>query len=197
MNVAGLFGKLPARGDFVRLGLPGSFVAPWDSWLQLVLAGSRERLGAAWLPAWLEAPVWRFALAPGLCGADGMLGLLLPSVDRVGRYFPLTIAVAPAPGGLEAEAWLDAAEAAGRTALEQDAAPEQVAARLLPPPDGAVPAAGSLWWSAGGPRVAATRHRFAALPDAAAFTAMLSDSPRSTEMSSDLSGDPIPAEPAP
>ena len=88
----GLFGKLPARGDFVRAGLPGDFVAAWDHWLEEVIGATRARLGAAWLPAFLEAPVWRFALAPGLCGAASVSGLWLPSVDRVGRYYPLTLA---------------------------------------------------------------------------------------------------------
>jgi type VI secretion system protein ImpM len=184
----GLFGKLPARGDFVRGGLPGSFVAPWDAWLQRVLAASRARLAADWLPAWLEAPVWRFALAPGLCGEDAVLGVMLPSVDRVGRYFPLTLAALFAPAtagrgretvndGAEAEAWLDGAEAAGRAALEQDASPEQAVALLPePPPSHALAVAGSLWWSAGGPRVAPARWQRPALPDANDFVAMLSDS---------------------
>ena len=184
----GLFGKLPARGDFVRGGLPGSFVAPWDAWLQQMLATSRERLGEEWLPAWLEAPVWRFALAPGLCGADAVLGVMLPSVDRVGRYFPLTLVALfvpnggaarraePADAGTEAEAWLDGAEAAGRAALEQDASPEQAAALLPDPPScWAVPADGSRWWTEGGPRVAPTRWQRAALPDADDFVAMLAD----------------------
>jgi len=173
----GLFGKLPARGDFVRLGLPGGFVAPWDAWLRTVIPASRERLGPDWLPAWLEAPVWRFSLAAGLCGADAVVGVLLPSVDRVGRYFPLTLAVLPARGGAEAsDAWLDAAEAAGFAALEQDASPEQVAGMLPPAPaPGAAPATGSQWWTMGGPRVAATRRACADLPDGETFAAMLSD----------------------
>ena len=174
----GLFGKLPARGDFVRDGLPSSFVAPWDDWLQQMLAASRQRLGESWLPAWLEAPVWQFALAPGVCGAGAVLGVMLPSVDRVGRYFPLTLAaVLPGgsdPAGEDAQAWLDGAEAAGRAALEQDAGPEQTAAMLLAPPDaGAVPESGSLWWTDGGPRVAAAQLQRAALPDADEFVAML------------------------
>jgi type VI secretion system protein ImpM len=177
----GLFGKLPARGDFVRSGLPGSFVTPWDAWLQTVVAASRDQLGAAWLPAWLEAPVWRFCLAPGLCGPDAVLGLMLPSVDRVGRYFPLTLAAvfpadAAAAEGGAADAWLDGAEAAGRAALEQDATQEQVAALLPPlPQPGAFPAAGSHWWTEGGPRVAPARWQRAALPDAEDFAAMLGD----------------------
>jgi type VI secretion system protein ImpM len=181
-DAVGLFGKLPARGDFVRGGLPGSFVAPWDDWLRHVLAMSQERLGPAWLPAWLEAPVWRFLIAPGLCGPHGVLGVMLPSVDRVGRYFPLTLAALFAPDAgaetadddTEAEAWLDGAEAAGRAALEQDAGPEQTAALLPGPPSSpAMPVAGSLWWTEGGPRVAPARRQRPALPDADDFIAML------------------------
>ena len=135
---AGLFGKLPARGDFVRAGLPGDFVAAWDDWLQDVLAASRAQLGAAWLPAFLKAPVWRFLLPPGRCGAGGVLGVLLPSVDRVGRYFPLTLAAVmpPAEAAPDDAAWLDAAVAAGLAALERDAAPDEVLHLLPPPPAG-------------------------------------------------------------
>ena len=88
----GFYGKLPARGDFVRVGLPRDFIDPWDDWLQAVIAGSRSLMGDAWLPAFLEAPVWRFALPPGMCGGQAALGLMLPSVDQAGRYFPLTFA---------------------------------------------------------------------------------------------------------
>ncbi|HET9018225.1 MAG TPA: type VI secretion system-associated protein TagF [Acetobacteraceae bacterium] len=169
--VMGLYGKLPARGDFVRLGLPGDFVTAWDDWLAHVIAASRDRVGAEWLPAFLEAPVWRFALAPGLAGAQAATGVWMPSVDRVGRYFPLTLAVtlpAVAPD------WLDACEAAGRAALEADAAPEDVLRRLPPPaPGGEAAATGSLWWSAGGPRVAPMRLCLPGLPDPLQFARML------------------------
>ena len=56
------------------------------------MAGSRTAMGDDWLPAFLESPVWRFALPRGLCGERAALGLMLPSVDRAGRYFPLTFA---------------------------------------------------------------------------------------------------------
>ena len=62
------------------------------------MAGSRRQMGEDWLPAFLEAPVWRFVLPSGLCGERAALGLMLPSVDRAGRYFPLTFAALfPAP----------------------------------------------------------------------------------------------------
>ena len=180
----GLFGKLPARGDFVRAGLPGSFIEPWDAWLQRALDAARRTMGERWLPAWLDAPVWRFSLAPWVCGQGAVLGLMVPSVDRVGRYFPLTLAAVyseghAAPGGAVGDAWLDVCEAAGRAALEQDETPEQVAARLPVPEDGTGPPEDhSLWWTAGGPLVAPTRFSLPGLPDPAGFAAMIDDSER-------------------
>ncbi|MDE2007563.1 MAG: type VI secretion system-associated protein TagF [Rhodospirillales bacterium] len=177
--VAGFYGKLPARGDFVGQKLPGAFVRPWDDWLARALGASQSALGAGWRDAWLEAPVWRFALAPGLCGAGTVLGLMLPSVDRAGRYFPLTFAAlfaagaAPAEPGGDAD-WLDRCEAAGRAALENDADPDGVAARMGDPPARA-PAlgTGSAWWTEGGPRVPPGHASFPSLPDPELFHAMI------------------------
>jgi type VI secretion system protein ImpM len=39
----------------------------------------------------LTGPVWRFVLSSGVCGDGAYAGILVPSVDRVGRYFPLTV----------------------------------------------------------------------------------------------------------
>ncbi len=91
-GVPGLYGKLPARGDFIQRDLPAAFVEPWDEWLQAALAASQDRLGQNWLPSYLTGPIWRFALTAGCCGDVPVAGLLMPSVDRVGRYFPLTMA---------------------------------------------------------------------------------------------------------
>lgn len=88
----GFYGKLPSHGDFVSRRLPRQFVELWDSWLQGGLSASREQLGADWLDSYLVSPIWQFTLAPGLCGADAWAGVMMPSVDRVGRYFPLTLA---------------------------------------------------------------------------------------------------------
>jgi len=66
---------------------------------QSCLAQSREMLGDAWLDTYLTSPVWRFALAPAVCGGAAVAGLVVPSVDRVGRYFPLTV-VWPTPSTL-------------------------------------------------------------------------------------------------
>ena len=92
MAVTGLFGKLPAHGDFVRRGLPEPFVEAWDSWVQEGLAAAREALGEGFAEAWAAAPAWRFRLPPGACGAEAAAGVVLASEDMVGRRFPLAVA---------------------------------------------------------------------------------------------------------
>jgi type VI secretion system protein ImpM len=89
----GWYGKLPSLGDFASRRVPDEFVRPWDSWLQEMLQASKAMVGEAWLDHYLVMPIWRFVLLPGLLGPSGWAGLLMPSVDRVGRHFPLTLAV--------------------------------------------------------------------------------------------------------
>lgn len=89
----GFYGKLPCKGDFIRRGLAKDFVQPWDAWLQQGLACSREQLGKDWQDLYLVSPIWHFLLSAGLCGSSSWLGLMMPSVDKVGRYFPLTVAI--------------------------------------------------------------------------------------------------------
>ena len=178
----GFTGKIPARGDFVQGGLPRDFTEPWHYWQATVIAGSRELMGDAWLPAFLEAPVWRFALPGGTCGTVSAIGLMLPSVDKAGRYFPLTFAAVSEAAGTPDRTgwtnWLDAVEALGRRALEEDTPPDQ----LMPPPCPPIPfssalsrsATGdSIWWTDGAPLVAATCLTLAGLPDSARFASML------------------------
>lgn len=90
---AGWFGKLPSLGDFAQRRLPPEFVEVWDDWLGAELARVRVRYDNHWLEAYLASPVWRFVLMPGALtpAAPAWAGVLMPSVDKVGRYFPLTI----------------------------------------------------------------------------------------------------------
>lgn len=87
----GAFGKMPSLGDFFRLNTPAGFVTVWDDWMQMGMISAREALGDGWQDAYMSAPIWRFTLAPGLAGATAVSGVLMPSVDRVGRQFPLTL----------------------------------------------------------------------------------------------------------
>lgn len=118
LTAIGLYGKLPAHGDFVRRALPKSFVDPWDAWLQAGMAAARAALGEAWEDAWRDGPVWRFALPAGACGPEAVAGVLVPSVDSVGRRFPLTLAAVFAGGEgpvRVAEEWFEALERLART----------------------------------------------------------------------------------
>jgi type VI secretion system ImpM family protein len=87
----GLFGKLPTHGDFLRRRVSEAFVDGWDAWLRECLAESKAALGERWLDLYLTSPAWRFVCAAGACGPAPVIGLMVPSVDRVRRFFPLTL----------------------------------------------------------------------------------------------------------
>lgn len=107
-GVTGWYGKLPARGDFVCHGLSPEWVAAWDHCLQQVL-----RLGG--LPPF---PPWRFLAWPAVAGAAGwaQAGVLVPSHDRVGRVFPLTVVQTLTPHQLQGQDWPGVESALARLA---------------------------------------------------------------------------------
>ncbi len=92
--MAGFYGKLPAKGDFLSRNLPRDFVDAWDVWLQAGMNDSRQVLGDGWLQTYLTSPLWRFVLPAGCCGAAAYAGVLMPSMDKVGRYFPIAVVTA-------------------------------------------------------------------------------------------------------
>ena len=87
----GWFGKLPSAGDFMTRRVPAAFVGSWDHWLQIGIAHSRAQLGDQFPELYLTFPVWRFLLPASGQEAGAWCGVLMPSVDRVGRMFPLTV----------------------------------------------------------------------------------------------------------
>ena len=146
--VAGWYGKLPSLGDFASRRLEGDFIDAWDLWLGERLQALKDSRGEAWLDAYLHSPPWRFLLTPGvLTGSDGrsvLAGVLLSSVDRVGRYFPLTIVAAlPAlPTSAQAIdallAWMQRIENMALDALQGEWGIDALENALggLPPPGG-------------------------------------------------------------
>jgi type VI secretion system protein ImpM len=135
--VIGLFGKLPSHGDFLAKRLPDGFRDVWDEWLQRCLVHSQGELGERWLDCYLTSPMWRFFLADGIAGAASHAGVLLPSVDRVGRYFPLTVlvelpsGVAALPFAQAAAGWFGEVERICSEALEDPALDLQALEREL------------------------------------------------------------------
>lgn len=90
--VVGLFGKLPSRGDFISANMPRDVMDAAEGWSRAGLMALTSEPG--WEPHYLSAPIWQFAVARREWGASSWCGVLLPSVDSVGRFFPLVIGVA-------------------------------------------------------------------------------------------------------
>jgi type VI secretion system protein ImpM len=138
---AGWFGKLASLGDFGSRRLPPQFTQACDQWLSRGVASSQALLGERWLDAYLTAPVWRFAWGPGVVNPQWWIGVLMPSVDRVGRYFPLLVAQAgfnpPAtPRALaQAEPWFERVQAAMLGTLQAGGTVEAFDAALTGLPD--------------------------------------------------------------
>jgi type VI secretion system protein ImpM len=113
----GLYGKLPAKRDFVSLGVPRNFLRIWEPWLDQGLRESRADMGPAeWTEAFASAPIWRFWLGRDLCSKP-IAGALMPSMDACGRFYPLTLVGAAESGEVLAPptvdphfAWYDEAE---------------------------------------------------------------------------------------
>lgn len=141
MAPPGWFGKLSCLGDFASRRLPPEWVQACDRWLSECVATSQRQLGDQWLRAYLDAPAWRFAWAPQVVDAQWWFGVLMPSCDKVGRYFPLVIAHSRAAPPVDRYAldhldlwWSQAAQAAVQT-LDEDAEVERFETALddLPP----------------------------------------------------------------
>jgi len=132
----GWYGKLPSLGDFASRRLPPEFIEAWDDWLAAGLSDWREREPDAWLEHYLAGPSWRFLLMPGVLASGSWTGVLMPSVDRVGRYFPLTLAQPLALLPPDAEqtakllAWLQQLDDLALDALQDDWTLDQLEAEL-------------------------------------------------------------------
>lgn len=85
------YGKLPGNGDFLSKNLSSEFVRSWDGWLQRVISNSRNEMSDNWLNYYLTSPIWHFVLSPGTCDDSSWAGVMIPSVDKVGRYYPFTL----------------------------------------------------------------------------------------------------------
>jgi type VI secretion system ImpM family protein len=93
----GLFGKVPQKRDFMSVQMPTAVLSPFETWMQSAVAASRNELGQAWQNHYLVAPIWRFWIGEHILGTT-VAGAMMPSVDQVGRYFPLSIMYFAEPG---------------------------------------------------------------------------------------------------
>ncbi len=154
----GWHGKLPSLGDFASRRLGRDFLDPWDAWLAHGLNQMRQQNPAGWLAAYLASPSRRFLLMPGVlpgvAGQQAWAGVLMPSVDRVGRYFPFTLAMplAALPAStLQMQSlwfWLGRLDDLAAEALHEDWAIDRLEAELVrmagPDIQALAPASGAL-----------------------------------------------------
>ncbi len=132
----GLFGKLGAKRDFIALATPRSFLETWEPWVQACVSASRHQLDGRWQDAFLTAPVWRFWLGADICGTT-VAGAVMPSVDGIGRYYPLTLLAAadpetsiPPPDLDAQDDWFGIAENFLLSTLDQNAPFETITSAL-------------------------------------------------------------------
>ncbi len=140
-DIAGWHGKLPVAGDFVTRRLHSVFVEAWDNWLSNGLTGLQERDAAHWREHYLASPPWRFVITqdfmPSPLNAVAWAGVIIPSIDRVGRYYPLTLVsrlnAIPASHREQAGlwSWLLQLEDLAVDAMQDDWSIEQLDAELL------------------------------------------------------------------
>jgi type VI secretion system protein ImpM len=125
--IAGLFGKLPAHGDFVQRGWPQETVSALDEWLTEGLAAERADLDDDAFAVRMSAgPMWQGYLPPGTAGPLAMHLALAPSIDKAGRYFFLTSGVA----GPAAAVWAQASQAPAFAASLENAMYDALASAL-------------------------------------------------------------------
>ncbi|WP_395698199.1 type VI secretion system-associated protein TagF [Methylocella sp.] len=195
----GLYGKLPARRDFVAAFAPRAFLRLFEPWIDAGLREGRARYGAeGFARGYAHAPIWRFWLDPRLAG-EAFAGAMTASVDALGRLYPLALmgyddaAPPPSPDRDPREAWFLALEELLLDALdplasldallvrleslralaggtdESGSAAAQAFADLRRESEGE---AGSFWWTIGGAGFAPAAFVAAGLPEAGAFAAM-------------------------
>ena len=87
---ASWFGKLPSQGDFVGRRMPHAMVKCWDDWMRAGLDTLRNEAPSNWEQRFVHSPLW-FFMSPAVVMGVPVVGVLAPSVDRVGRCYPISV----------------------------------------------------------------------------------------------------------
>ena len=123
---ASFFGKLPLAGDFLAVGIDGATGDAFREWAVDGVTYCRDQDPDGWREAYLSAPIWRFASRAGVFGPAPRVGVMMPSVDSVGRLFPAfasatTVEQSPALALAAASRTLDQFEALLMSTLAEGA----------------------------------------------------------------------------
>lgn len=88
------FGKIPAVGDFCGDSMPQAVESELDRWISDCLRNCEQLYGQDWLQLYFSAPMSGFYWPSGVCrslGQNHAVGILMPSVDKAGRAYPLIV----------------------------------------------------------------------------------------------------------
>ncbi|HJL14168.1 MAG TPA: type VI secretion system-associated protein TagF [Sandaracinaceae bacterium LLY-WYZ-13_1] len=138
MPELGFFGKIPAKGDFVRHNVTDDAARSFEQWVQEAYDGLRG--AGADLPA---HPVRAVFTPPG--SQRTVVATMVPSQDQVGRQYPLVIFALTDAGQTASHfsvmpvAWspfLDAAVALAQRAAQMDLDAIEAALKAIPAPSG-------------------------------------------------------------
>jgi type VI secretion system protein ImpM len=62
----------------------------WDNWIRSGMDQLRHEGGAKWQERFVHCPIWFFMCPTSMHGVLAA-GAIAPSIDRVGRYYPITV----------------------------------------------------------------------------------------------------------
>lgn len=88
------FGKLPCVGDFCSHNMPTAMFDALDQWLSTAMKIGQDTHGEAWTRAYFQTPMHGFVLGNHVLPEleeHMMVGVIMPSVDKVGRTFPFVL----------------------------------------------------------------------------------------------------------
>ncbi len=109
----GFFGKLPGAGDFVVRGFDRPLVTALTQWTDKLVGHLKLGAGDDWTTVFDRLHPVAWVADQGLCGSAPFAGLMRPSLDRVGRRYPLIVGVSlpsdarVAPTAAAGRAWFD------------------------------------------------------------------------------------------
>jgi type VI secretion system ImpM family protein len=88
-----VFGKTPRMGDFLRVGSGGAAGEALEQWVEQGLAWAEAKRGSSWPSSYGAGATYAFVFRPPRTSSakDALVGVIKPSVDAVGRRFPLVV----------------------------------------------------------------------------------------------------------
>jgi len=88
-----VFGKTPRMGDFLRVGRRGPAGDALEQWVEQGLAHAEAKRGREWPAIYAAGATYAFIFRPPRASnvRETLVGVMKPSVDSVGRRFPLVV----------------------------------------------------------------------------------------------------------